>query len=525
MQEEALRTRPQRRRFCRLALSAVALVAATARGEATSTSPGEPPDIRLFFEAASIDRRQAESALERLSAAWRDGYAPLIIDLARFFPSPRRTPAAERRPEAPGAAGSGTDDNPFARGAPFAAAPTGPPAAVASDPRRARVRERLLRFLEKQTGQRFGDDLGRWRHWLWARPYEPHPDYALFKAALYGHVDARMAEFFPPGAKERIRLDEVDWGGVAVNGIPPLDHPRTASAEAAGWLRDDHVVFGLALNGEARAYPKRILAWHELARDRVGGVELAIVYCTLCGTLLAYGAEVGGERRSFGTSGLLYRSNKLMFDEESKSLWSTAEGRPVLGPLAQADLELTSYPVVTTRWGEWRRRHPRTTVVSLDTGYERDYSEGAAYRDYFSTDRLMFGVPRTDDRLKNKDEVLALLLAPKDRPRDAPRRALALSVRFLQKNRLHALRFAGFDLLVVTSPAGANRVFVTGGQEFVRQRADGRLVDESGRSWQLTEDALVPDGDGDMTPLPRLPARRAFWFGWYAQFPDTELVR
>ena len=92
--------------------------------------------------------------------------------------------------------------------------------------------------------------------------------------------------------------------------------------------------FQVASHGEARAYPRRILGWHELARDRVGGVELAIVYCTLCGTVIPYGSEAGGLALTFGTSGLLYRSNKLMFDAETLSLWSAVEGRPLIGPLA-----------------------------------------------------------------------------------------------------------------------------------------------------------------------------------------------
>lgn len=87
------------------------------------------------------------------------------------------------------------------------------------------VRARLTRFLEKQTGQRFGDDLSKWRKWMWNRPYEPHPDYTLYKSVLYGQMDRRMVEFFPPEGEQLIRLDEVDWGGVGVDGIPPLDHP------------------------------------------------------------------------------------------------------------------------------------------------------------------------------------------------------------------------------------------------------------------------------------------------------------
>jgi hypothetical protein len=209
-----------------------------------------------------------------------------------------------------------------------------------------------------------------------------------------------------------IRLDEIEWGGVPPDGILPLVYPAHLDAGDAGYLKDDHIVFEIAINGEARAYPKRILAWHEMALDRIGGGELTIVYCTLCGTVIPYESVVDGEHISFGTSGLLYRSNKLMFDEATKSLWNTFEGRPVVGPLVGSGRTLRHRSVVTTTWGEWRRMHPDTLVLSRDTGHQRDSSEGAAYRDYFATDRLMFEVPRVDDRLDNKDEVLVIRFPP-----------------------------------------------------------------------------------------------------------------
>ena len=81
-------------------------------------------------------------------------------------------------------------------------------------------------------------------------------------------IDPRFREFFPPRVRTKIRLDEIDWGGVPVNGIPPLRSPKTLPAIEATWLRDGHIVFGIVINGEARAYPKRILAWHEMAIDR-----------------------------------------------------------------------------------------------------------------------------------------------------------------------------------------------------------------------------------------------------------------
>lgn len=440
-----------------------------------------------------------------VAAGWRDQYAALVVDLARFLPQRRASSGPEEDP---------TDEEDS----------WSPPGGAAPPSPRALARERLIRFLERQTGMKFGHDLRRWRRWIWQLPDEPHPDYAAFKADLYAAVDPRMSSFFRGGGS-LIRLDEVDWGGIKPNGIPPLDHPRSIPAREAAYLGDRNVVFGVALNGEARAYPKRILAWHELVRDRIGDLELTIVYCTLCGTVIPYASEAGGRRYTFGTSGLLYRSNKLMFDEETGSLWSTNQGRPVLGPAAGSSLELVAYPVVTTTWREWLARHPDTTVLSKETGYDRDYSEGAAYKKYFSNDKLIFEVPRTDERLKSKAEVLTLLLRPAGAGRQAERRPLALSQEFLKKKPVHQLSFAGHDLVVVTSPDGANRVYAAAGTRFARIAADGRhLVDESGHTWEIGEDALSPDGRDEPARW-RIPARRAFWFGWYAQFPETELVK
>ncbi len=476
-----------------------------------SLAAQQAPDVRLFLRAASPEEKVARPALAEIARSWSDDYAALLIDVLRFTRPPRPRLGPEEPPP---------DLDPVEFGGRGGFRQEGGPRAP--DPTVA-VRERLVRFLEKQTGQRFGHDLKRWRVWAWSRPYRPHPDYPAFKAALYSAVDARMASFFSPDGPALIRLDEIDWGGVTVDGIPPLDHPLVVTAREADWLKDGHVVFGIEVNGEARAYPKRILAWHELARDRLGGVELTVVYCTLCGTVIPYGSQSGGRRHTLGTSGLLYRSNKLMYDRETMSLWSTVDGRPVVGPLAGTDLELAAYPVVTTTWKEWRTSHPDTTALSRRTGHERDYSEGAAYREYFATDALMFAVPRSDERLRNKDEVLAVRLRPAGSA-TGERRALALHSEFLHKNPVYSFTFAGHALVAITTPGGANRLYASSGVTFKRLRGDGTVEDEEGRAWHVTEDALRLTSDSGRV-LERIPARRAFWFGWHAQYPDTALVR
>jgi len=477
-----------------------------------------PPPLDLFFAASSSDDRVARRALDALAAVWRDAYTPMIIDMARLLrlaPRGRSAGAGADIADAPNAPDEMESAEPRAPGAEFAAE-TGSRLS-----RESLIRARLVSFLEKQTRKRFDISLAGWREWMWTLPDEPHPEYMRFKGLVLGRIDNRMQQFFRPDSKTLIRLDEIDWGGVVVNGIPPLYHPKVLKAADARYLRDGNIVFGLVVNGEARAYPKRVLAWHEMAIDTVGGVDLTVVYCTLCGTVIPYDSVVGGRRRGFGTSGLLYRSNKLMFDEETMSLWSTLDGKPVVGPLVDTGLQMTSHPAVTTTWGEWRAEHPETTVLSLETGHKRDYSEGAAYRDYFSNDRLYFQVAKTDRRLKNKSEVLVMQVRPAAGGDAQP---VAIAAEYLANTPVFHFEIAGRRLLAITSRRGANRVYALGRHPVAFQAvaAAGALTDTEGRVWRQTEEALVLE-DGSVV-LPRFVAHRAFWFGWYAQYPDTILL-
>ena len=373
----------------------------------------------------------------------------------------------------------------------------------------------LVELLEKKTGRSFGFNVEQWQQWLWNRPAEVHPAYAEFKSALYGLIDENFELYFGQDRPASIRLDEVVWGGVKQDGIPPLREPLMVDAADADYLADDNIIFGLEVNGDIRAYPKRILAWHEMFLDEVGGVPVAGVYCTLCGTMILYGTEVDGENHELGTSGFLYRSNKLMYDRDTRSLWNTIWGKPVVGPLATSDINLPRMSVVTTTWGEWRRRHPETKVLSLSTGHTRDYAEGAAYREYFATDELMFQVPELDGRLNNKDEVLGLVL-----PR-YPDQPMAIAVAYLADHPLYQDRVGELDVVVLTDTSGASRVYESGGMTFTGWDGDSQLRDKEGGVWRL-EEAKLKAADG--RSLYRLPAHRAFWFGWYSAYSHTRLV-
>ena len=373
----------------------------------------------------------------------------------------------------------------------------------------------LLGILLRKTGQDFSFNIHAWNQWLWNQPEQRHAEYAAFKSALYGLIDTKFTAYFSADGRTDIRLDEVTWGGVRQDGIPPLRSPKMISADDADYLEDNNVVFGIDINGDARAYPKRILAWHEMFIDEVGGLRVAGVYCTLCGAMVLYRTEHQGVHHALGTSGFLYRSNKLMYDRDTQSLWNTLWGVPVIGPLAGTGMVLERLSVVTTTWAEWRKRHPQSKVLSLDTGHSRDYREGAAYRDYFATDDLMFTVPAVDTRLKNKDSVLALRFA------ESPAEPIAIAAAFLNEHRVFHQQAGSLAFVVLTDQSGANRVYQSAGVTFTTWDQNDLVTDDQGNQWRLTEQALTgPDG----AVLNRLPAHRAFWFGWYAAYSKTRLI-
>lgn len=382
----------------------------------------------------------------------------------------------------------------------------------------ARRRQPIGELLKAKTGQSFSvygtDGLFQWLQWVWTQPYKPAADYIQFKQWLYSKRDPSFAAYFDEPIKASIRLDEVVWGGVGQDGIPPLDHPAIVSADEATYLDDSNIVFGIEVDGAARAYPQRVLGHHEMVRDLVGATEVAGVYCTLCGTMIAYDATIGEEQFQLGTSGFLYRSNKLMFDRRTQSLWSTLSGEPVLGELVDQNLRLARIPVVNTTWGQWRKLHPDSTVLAIAPHQELKYAEGNAYADYFATDKIMFPVPSPDARLANKAEVLGLRISGSDE-------RLAISAEFLRNNPVVHETLGTKRFVVLTDAGSGNRVFESGDRQFT-SLTETKAIDSHGAEWQVTESGLI---GANGVALPRLPAHRAFWFGWHAAFPKTRLLK
>lgn len=203
-------------------------------------------------------------------------------------------------------------------------------------------------------------------------------------------------------------------GGPPKDGIPALTAPKVVRVTDAGFPTEDGQVVGVVIGSEARAYPIGILDWHEAINDTLGGVPIVVTHCPLCRSSLVFRRDIGGKVREFGISGLLYQSNVLLYDRQARtkdeSLWSQAGMKAVCGPAAKSGLKLELVDSTLTTFGDWRTQHPDSTVVSLETGYDRPYRQ-QAYSGYFGSDRLMFPVANRTERrpdLRDKDMVLVV---------------------------------------------------------------------------------------------------------------------
>jgi len=346
--------------------------------------------------------------------------------------------------------------------------------------------------------------------WQEAHPeVKPHPSFRKIKTDIFKNIDPAFERFVggerSDPDKMKIRLEEITWGGVRVDGIPSLDNPKLISVQEADYLVDSDLVFGVEINGDIRAYPLRIMGWHEMFNETIGGVPVALAYCTLCGAGILFETSVEGREKPFvfGSSGFLYRSNKLMFDRETDSLWNQFTGQPVTGPLVDSGIELKIRPVAITTWGDWKKSNPATKVLSLDTGYRRDYGSGVVYNDYFASDDLMFpAVVRNEKQVRRKEFVFGI--------RDfGASRAWPL-VAFKDKKVINDTVGDRKIVLVGDASTRTVRAYDRGDMTFSQSTKPGQVISQ-GQDWVIREGFLLgPQGK----KLPRVPGHISYWFAW-----------
>ena len=364
-------------------------------------------------------------------------------------------------------------------------------------------------LLREITGDTTRNGWFDWMLWQEAHPeITPHPSYINLKRDLFLRIDPNFNVFLRPDhlepARMKVRLEEITWGGVRKDGIPSLDNPELVAAENADYLLETDLVFGVSINGDARAYPLRIMGWHEMFNDVIGGVPLALAYCTLCGSGILFETKVEQfeEPMLFGSSGFLYRSNKLMFDRTTHSLWNQFTGRPVSGQLADSGIELRQRPVVIEPWGAWKARNPGTRVLSLNTGHRRDYGAGVVYQEYFASADLMFPVNVDQSRLLQKDYVFGIR---------AFGAAKAWALTAFKDGKVINDRVGDVNVVLIGDKTGRTvRAYDRGKHWFSREALTGELIN-NGETWHVKEEHLIgPDG----SLAPRIAGHIAYWFAW-----------
>ncbi|MEP4249010.1 DUF3179 domain-containing (seleno)protein [Tateyamaria sp.] len=302
------------------------------------------------------------------------------------------------------------------------------------DPRIAWLISDMLRFASSQQlnerltntasdllgkGFRFENSWGVVTDHLMAWDIPAPPDYLSYKREIYTNIVPGWDQIFVEGDLDwRV----VSWGGVliderphdktddACNCIPAADNPEVTSAQDATWLDDDDIVFGVEVNGEYRAYPRQIMEVREMVNDTLGGRDLGIPYCTLCGAAQAYFTDdvpEGVDRPILRTSGLLSRSNKVMYDLNTYSVFDTFLGHAVTGPLAEKGVQLKQATVITTDWGTWKKEHPETTVLLERYALGRDPD----FRNGRDANGPIFPVGDVDPRLSVHEDVIGVVTA------------------------------------------------------------------------------------------------------------------
>ena len=247
--------------------------------------------------------------------------------------------------------------------------------------------------------------------------------YVAYKARLFTLVEPGWQPFFDD-SHAAIDWRLVSWGGVRIDDrplgapnpcprgcIPARDDPPVTDAAGGSWYPDDGVVFAIVIGDEARAYPRNFMEVHEMVNDTLGGHRIGVPYCTLCGSAQAYFTDdvpPGVATPVLRTSGLLSRSNKVMYDLVTRSVFDTFTGEAVSGPLRRQGVVLNQATVLTTTWGEWKADHPETTIVARDGGIGHSYPpDPLRGRD---DDGPIFPIGDLDGRLGVHDQVFGVVL-------------------------------------------------------------------------------------------------------------------
>jgi uncharacterized protein DUF3179 len=275
-----------------------------------------------------------------------------------------------------------------------------------------------------------------------------------------------------------IPASKIKRGGPPRDGIPSIDRPEFIDSKDALFLKDNDRVIGISYKGAVRAYPIKILNWHEVVNDNLNGEAAIISYCPLCNSGMVFSTQSKDVNFTFGVSGLLYNSDVLLYDRQTGSLWSQIMGKSISGSLKGTKLKML--PASHTSWRQWRTKYPETKVLSTNTGFRINYKK-SPYLKYTRSSELMFKVEHTNRAYRNKELVLGITIDNKHK-----------SYPFKELKKQGLEKFS---------------------DEFVGKKLHIK--------WSAGDKtASIFDADGN-----ELPTVISYWFAWYAFFPDTDIFK
>jgi len=295
-------------------------------------------------------------------------------------------------------------------------------------------------------------------------------------------------------------------GGPSKDGIPSIDEPAFVSGDGVGFLDPGDLVFGVVRDGQATAYPQKILVQHEIVNDTLAGTPVSVTYCPLTGTAQGF---LRGET-TFGVSGRLINANLVMYDRSSETWWPQILATSIPGEWNEdPDIRsLQEFRLIWTTWELWQTQHPDTRVLSTETGHARNYNRDpyGAYnpaRGYYVDDDLLFPALSRDDRYRPKTVVMGARTADG-------------AVAFLKES----LR----DQQLITGEIGETPVLAVYdsryGTGYVYRNPDSLAFERDGNQ------VAAPDGtvhQPDDLPLSRIHTFDAMWFAWAGYYPETSV--
>ncbi len=265
---------------------------------------------------------------------------------------------------------------------------------------------------------------------------------------------------------------------VPKDAIPPLDSPAYDSTTISDeWLKDDDIVLAVVINDDARAYPLKIMNWHEIVNDTIGGKEVTVTFCPLCDSGIVFDPFVNGQKLTFGNTGALYESAMVMYDRQTESYWYQAGARAVRGSLTGERLGILPSRMIT--WGDWKTTYPEGRVLSLNTGHSRPYT-----RDSFA------GYDRPDSRPGFPVSVESDRLPPKER---------IVGIELNGKGKAYPVKLAQGTIL--------------------KDSFEGKEIEVVGDSIGRTAEVFFIE-DGARVPAPVVSE---FWFSWFINHPETQI--